>query len=155
MRVRDRFILGRKIGAGSFGELYHGVDSQTGREVAVKFESIKIRRPQVIEEAKFLKELNGELGFPRFIWFGRDGPYNIMVIAMLGPSIEDLFNFCGRKISLKTVLFLADQLIQRIEQMHKRGYIHRDLKPENILMGLQGHDASTLHLIDFGLTKKW
>ena len=44
-RVKDRFIIGNKIGAGSFGEIYHGVDSNTGSEVAIKFESVKIRRP--------------------------------------------------------------------------------------------------------------
>lgn len=77
-----------------------------------------------------------------------------MVIELLGPSLEDMFVYCGRKLSLKTVLLLADQLISRIETMHKRGYIHRDLKPENILMGLE-NNASTLYLIDYGLAKKW
>ena len=100
--------MGKKIGAGSFGELYHGVDAETGTEIAVKLESNKIRRPQLIEEAKFLKELKGEPGFPKFLWFGREGEYNIMVIEMLGPSLEDLFSYCGKKLSLKTILFLAD-----------------------------------------------
>ena len=77
-----------------------------------------------------------------------------MVIELLGPSLEDMFVYCGRKLSLKTVLLLAEQLISRIETMHKRGYIHRDLKPENILMGLEDN-ASTLFLIDYGLAKKW
>ena len=77
-----------------------------------------------------------------------------MVIEMLGPSLEDLFNYCGRKFSLKTVLLLADQLIARIQVLHNRGYIHRDLKPENILIGLE-EMASTLFLIDYGLAKKW
>ena len=77
-----------------------------------------------------------------------------MVIELLGPSLEDLFNFCGRKQSLKSTLLLADMLLQRIETMHRKGYIHRDLKPENILMGLEDQ-ASTLFLIDYGLAKKW
>lgn len=77
-----------------------------------------------------------------------------MVIELLGPSLEDLFTYCGRKLSLKTTLLLADQLIARIETMHKKGYIHRDLKPENILMGLE-ENASVLYLIDYGLAKKW
>jgi len=77
-----------------------------------------------------------------------------MVFELLGPSLEDLFAHCGRKLSLKTVLVLADMLIKRIEAMHRRGYIHRDLKPENILMGLD-ENASTLYLIDYGLAKKW
>jgi hypothetical protein len=45
-------------------------------------------------------------------WFGVQGDYYVMVIEILGPSLEDLFNFCGRKFSLKTVLQLADQLVR-------------------------------------------
>ena len=146
--------MGRMIGSGSFGEIYLGKDIQTGKEVAVKFEQLKVRRPQVIEEAKLLKEFSGEAGFPKFLWYGKEGEYHIMVIELLGPSLEDMFVYCGRKLSLKTVLLLAEQLISRIETMHKRGYIHRDLKPENILMGLE-ENASTLFLIDYGLAKKW
>jgi serine/threonine protein kinase len=77
-----------------------------------------------------------------------------MVIELLGPSLEDLFAYCGRKLSLKTVLLIGEQLVARIERLHTRGYIHRDLKPENILIGLEDC-SSTVFLIDFGLTKKW
>ena len=101
-----------------------------------------------------MQEFKGETGFPKYLWYGREGDYHIMVIELLGPSLEDMFVFCGRKLSLKTVILLADMLICRIETMHKRGYIHRDMKPENILMGLEDN-ASMLYLIDYGLAKKW
>jgi len=76
------------------------------------------------------------------------------VMDLLGKSLEDLFVFCGRKFSLKTVLMLADQLISRVEYMHAKNLIHRDIKPDNFLMGV-GSNTSLLYMIDFGLAKRF
>ena len=87
-------------------------------------------------------------------WFGSEGDYNVLVIDLLGPSLEDLFNYCGKRLSLKTVLMLADQMISRLEFMHSRSYIHRDVKPDNFLIGV-GSKMHVVHIIDFGLAKKF
>ncbi|GLU03658.1 hypothetical protein SLE2022_208460 [Rubroshorea leprosula] len=152
--IGGKFKLGRKIGSGSFGELYLGVNLQTGEEVAVKLEPVKTRHPQLHYESKLYMLLQGGTGIPHLKWFGVEGDYNGMVIDLLGPSLEDLFNYCNRKFSLKTVLMLADQLINRVEYMHSRGFLHRDIKPDNFLMGL-GRKANQVYIIDYGLAKKY
>jgi len=74
-----------------------------------------------------------------FRWYGLEREYNVLVMDLLGPSLEDLFNFCSRRFTIKTVLMLADQMIGRIEYVHCKSFIHRDIKPDNFLMGIGRH----------------
>ena len=74
-----------------------------------------------------------------------------MVFELLGPNLEDLFNFCGRQFSLKTVLMLADQLILRLQFIHSKDIIHRDIKPENFLMGT-GKQGNRVYITNLGIS---
>lgn len=154
LRVGGKYRLGRKIGSGSFGDIYIGTNFQTGEEIAIKLESIKSKHPQLLYESKLYKILAGGVGVPSIQWYGIEGDFNVLVMELLGPSLEDLFSFCNRKLSLKTVLMLADQLINRVEYVHSKNFIHRDIKPDNFLIGL-GKRANQVHVIDFGLAKKY
>lgn len=98
----------------SSGDIYLGVNIISGEEVAIKLESVKAKHPQLEYEAKVYKTLAGGVGVPFVRWFGTECDYNAMVLDLLGPSLEDLFNFCNRKFSLKTVLLLADQLVSHM-----------------------------------------
>ncbi|XP_052497329.1 casein kinase I isoform X1 [Budorcas taxicolor] len=154
LRVGNKYRLGRKIGSGSFGDIYLGANIASGEEVAIKLECVKTKHPQLHIESKFYKMMQGGVGIPSIKWCGAEGDYNVMVMELLGPSLEDLFNFCSRKFSLKTVLLLADQMISRIEYIHSKNFIHRDVKPDNFLMGL-GKKGNLVYIIDFGLAKKY
>jgi hypothetical protein len=67
---------------------------------------------QLKYEFHVYKTLAGSIGIPPVRWFGTECGYDVMVFDLLGPSLEDLFNRCKRKFSLKTVLLLADQLVR-------------------------------------------
>ncbi|KAK6912731.1 Protein kinase domain, partial [Dillenia turbinata] len=152
--VGEKYKLGRKIGRGSFGEIYLATHIDTFEIVAVKMENNKTKHPQLLYEAKLYNILQGGSGIPGIKWCGVDGEDNVLVIDLLGPSLEDLYVYCGRKFSLKTVLMLADQMITRIEYLHSKGFLHRDIKPDNFLMGL-GRKANQVYIIDFGLAKRY
>lgn len=152
--VGSKYKLTRKIGSGSFGDIYLGINISNGEEVAVKLESVRARHPQLLYESKLYKILHGGMGIPHIRWYGQERDYNVLVMDLLGPSLEDLFTFCTRRFTIKTVLMLADQMIGRIEFVHCKQFIHRDIKPDNFLMGI-GRHCNKLFLIDFGLAKKY
>lgn len=149
-----RFRIGKKIGSGSFGDVHLGMDLQTGEEVGVKIESATSCTPQLLFESKIYKLLAGGVGIPNVHWYGSEGTYNVMVMELLGPSLEDLFNYCNRRLSLKTVHMLADQMISRLQYVHTKKFLHRDIKPDNFLVGI-GSKGNQVHIIDFGLAKKY
>jgi casein kinase 1 len=155
LRVGNRFRLGKKIGRGSFGDIYKGVNVLTNEEVAIKLESVKSKHPQLLYESRLYRILSGGVGIPNVKWTGVEGDFNVMVMDLLGQSLEDLFQACGRHFSLKTVLMIADQMIRRLEYIHSKNFIHRDIKPDNFLIGPPGRKANQVFIIDFGLAKKY
>lgn len=150
------YKIGKKIGEGSFGVLFEGSNIINGVAVAIKFEPRKTEAPQLRDEYRTYKHLQGCEGIPNAYYFGQEGLHSILVIDLLGPSLEDLFDWCGRRFSVKTVVQVAVQMIDLIEEVHRHDLIYRDIKPDNFLIGRQGFpDENKVHLIDFGMAKQY
>ncbi len=144
----------KKLGSGTFGNIYLGLNTQNNRNCAIKCEEIKTKNnySYLKYESDVLQYLQKGVGIPEFYAYISKEKYNFMLFELLGPSLEDLFDLCQQKFSLKTILQLGDQMLSRIEFLHSRYLIHRDIKPNNFLIGLF-HKKNIIYLCDFGLAK--
>mmetsp|Transcript_18022 Transcript_18022/g.27008 ORF Transcript_18022/g.27008 Transcript_18022/m.27008 type:complete len:339 (+) Transcript_18022:158-1174(+) len=148
------YQLGKKISSGSFGDVYYGVNTLTNTPVAIKLENRKTPVEQLLFEGRVYKLLKGGLGIPHVHWCGKEGDFNVMVMDLLGSTLQELLDKCGGKFSLKTTLMLVLQMISRVEYLHSKNLVHRDIKPENFVIGLRKR-RGLVYMIDFGLAKKY
>jgi casein kinase 1 len=156
--IARTYAIKKKLGSGAFGEIFLALNLETSAQVAVKCEPVSTKHPQLFYEAKLISFLNSDdksdHGIPRTHYCCTEGDMNVLVMDLLGPSLEDVFNQCGRNMELKSVLQIAVQMVERIEFLHQKQFLHRDVKPDNFLMG-SGPKSQKLYLIDFGLAKKY
>lgn len=145
--------VGRRLGAGSFGEIFSGVGvgpHVSPANVAIKFEPISARHRQLLVEAKCYKLMHRHTGFSSVHWFGQTGNFSVLVMDRLGRSLEEYFKSCQGRFSITTAATIAQQMLTRIERLHSKGVIHRDIKPDNFLMA-----GAVVYMIDFGLAKRF
>ena len=154
--IGNHFTLSnRKLGHGSFGDVYVGVNIKTGEKVAVKIETLGKKKILKHEHDVYtdLTTCHNGPHIPKIYWFGAHDGKTVLIMEFLQLSIEKLHLKCERQFSMKTTLMLAIQMLDLLKKLHDARYVHRDIKPDNFLLG--NEDKTRVYLIDFGLTKKF
>jgi serine/threonine protein kinase len=162
------FELKQLISVGCYGFIYIGANKQTGQDFAIKLESRQCKYTRVLYEARVYKSLvrthakasaekeglDSSLAVvPRVHWQGVVDRHNVMVMDLLGPSLEDVFAGRNRHFDCDELARLGMKMVDCVEYIHSCGFIHRNIEPANFVLGLA--NADQLHLIDHGLTKKY
>lgn len=155
--LHGRYKLSRRIGKGSYGEVWEGYDTLNKIIVAIKIEDTT-KNPKDLQlryEYNVYSLIGLSKGFPKTFGYTALGNYNYMIMEPVGHSLEQLYTICSKRFTLQTVLHIADQLIERLQQLHSRYYIHRDIKPDNFAIGIGKENRNILYIIDFGLAQRY
>jgi casein kinase 1 alpha len=156
LKLEEKFNIIKKIGQGSFGEVYLTKYLEENILVASKIEDKTNKDSRLLEEYKIYKKLesNGVTnGIPKVYNYCETPKYNILVMELLGDSLDSLFEKNQKKFSINCVVLLAINILKLIKDIHKAGFIHRDIKPNNFMIGTSEH-PDKLFILDFGLSKK-
>src|SRR5258708_3244420 len=155
--IADRYRIGAQIGAGGMGEVFQGVDLETGGTVALKrLRSNAVENdPGLIErferEADALRQLNHPNIVKVLAKLEEGGIYYIVMEYVSGGSLHDLLSQIKQSdtplLSIQRVLALGLEIADALTRAHHLKIIHRDLKPANILLAQDG----SLRLSDFGV----
>lgn len=152
--------LNNVIGSGTFGKVLYCSTMDDKHEYAIKFEKSNVKSSVIDIEYDIYENLKGGEGVPNIVWIGEFKKYKLMVMDLLGPSLDKFFIFCNKKFSPLTSSYLGIEMVKRVQYIHSKGFLHRDIKPNNFMLGrfsknLEYVNEKTVFVIDFGLSKEY
>lgn len=153
--VASRWRLGRKLGAGGFGEVYEATDlKHTGLKVVLKFAASAGSAAQMSEEIRSAFNLS-HCNICTYIDMGEDpvrGPF--LVIKQAGEeSLRERILRQGA-MHLDDCLEIASQIAAGLDYAHEEGVIHGDIKPDNVALRTRPSKTTEAKILDFGIAKQ-
>lgn len=155
--LNDRFKLIKHIGRGKFSEVYQGYDLHLNEEVAIKYQkkhAFHTSKTNLYKENLILQNLQNINGVPEKKLFLEDQSHDLLVLPIYKETLRSLYDRLGH-FTLKTVVILAMELLDILENIHEKNIVHLDLKPENIMIGTNDKNARSLCIIDYGLSERF
>ena len=150
--IFNKYKIIKRLGRGSFGHIY--LVEYQNKLYAMKLENTKKGYYILDKEIYLMIHLYG----PRIPYaksFGQCGYYNVLVMELLGKSLEDIkLMLPSKKMTIPCVCKLSYQMLQILEHIHRKSFLHRDVKPDNFIMGI-GPNSHLLYMIDFGFAKTY
>lgn len=163
MDVNIKKLIGESIGqyyilsyinSGSFGHVFKARDNG-GKLVALKIpikNDEKDGSDSIKREISVYKHLSNPTNGIINMKYEKYNDTKVIVMDLLGDNLERIMTN-HKRLSMKSIIYLAMQMINILKHVHSNGYIHRDLKPDNFVLGLD--DKKKIYCIDFGLSKRY
>lgn len=154
---RYNIVKSGHLGSGHFGDVYLAHHISSGLKVAVKLEhrsgSIALREWDV------MRSMQGD-GAPRVYYTGRHGRYHVMVMDLLGATLQRLLESRPiKRLPWDTVAVIGAKCVDLLRKLHSKGYVHGDVKPENFLCAYCADNSMDpkrgLYMVDLGLASRW
>jgi eukaryotic-like serine/threonine-protein kinase len=150
--IGDRYVLREMLGIGGMGAVVSAVDTQTGREVALKLlrsaGGRETRARRMRREAENARQIASAY-VPRVDEMFIDGSEPFIVMERLhGETLRDRLRRDG-PLPFEEAIAITSQLLDALEEVHQAGVVHRDVKPANVFI-----TDGTVKLIDFGLAAR-
>ena len=153
-----RWTVGKLLGRGRFGEVYAGLEECSGLHVAIKVEDAKAAKGRLEHEAGVYEATKGMPGQAQSHWFGEQDGVLALVLDRLGPSVKAMHRAVGNLTEAELRL-VAQEVLDRLEALHGRGWLHGDIKPDNLLcprgavaLRPRAGGQPLVHCIDYGLS---
>ena len=152
-----RYKIVRELGRGAMGVVYHAIDPNIGRPVAIKTihfgdhrkpEEIERMRERLFREARSA----GMLSHPGIVTiYDVEQQGELAYIAMEyvdGPTLDQLLSEPA-PLDAERMFSILGQTAVALDYAHSKGIVHRDIKPANIMLSADG----TAKIADFGIAK--